>query len=377
MDRVYLSPPDVSARERELLLDAFDSNWIAPFGPHVDAFESEVAEVTGRQFAVATSSGTAALHLALRFYGVSAGDTVVTSSLTFAATPNAVRYQGAEPVFVDSSPASWNMDPALLRHALGAQRDRGVLPKAVVPVDLYGQCADHAAIGEICIEFGVPCIVDAAESLGAFYRDSPAGSFGDTAILSFNGNKIITTSGGGMLVTNNEECATKARHWATQARDPAPHYEHTELGYNYRLSNLLAALGRAQLEQISQKVNRRRSIRQRYLDELEHLPGVVFMPEAPGCRSTFWLTALTIDPSVAGCSRSDVIAELARENVEARPVWKPMHLQPLYAECEYIGGDVSRTLFEHGLCLPSGSGLTAEMQARIIGTVQRVFERSS
>ncbi len=377
MERIYLSPPEVSARERELLLDAFDSNWIAPLGPHVDAFEAEIAQATARKFAVATSCGTAALHLALRYFGVVEGDTVVTSSLTFAATPNAIRYQGATPVFVDSLPGTWNMDPALLREALITLQARGRLPRAVVPVDLYGQCADHAAIGEVCREFGIACIVDAAESLGAGYQGRPAGAFGDAAILSFNGNKIITTSGGGMLVTDDEECARKTRHWATQARDPAPHYEHTELGYNYRLSNLLSAIGRGQLERLSEKVDRRRNVRQRYLEELADLPGVTFMPEAPECRSTFWLTTLTIDASKAKCSRDDVIEELARENIEARPVWKPMHLQPLYEGCDYFGGDVSQRLFEQGLCLPSGSSLSLEAQGRVIEAVHRVFRRGS
>lgn len=371
--RIYLSPPDVGPRERELLIDAFDSNWIAPLGPHVDAFEREIAAQSQRTSAVATSSGTAALHLALRYVGVEAGDRVFTSTLTFAATANAICYQHAEPVFIDSTVDSWNMDPALLAESLAKAAAKSELPKAVVPVDLYGQCADYDRLAAICQEYRVPLIVDAAESLGATYDGRPAGSVGQAAILSFNGNKIITTSGGGMLVTNDEAFAAKIRFWATQARDDAPHYQHSELGYNYRLSNLLAAVGRAQLEGLTEKVDRRRAHNQFYRQALGELPGVSFMPEAPKCRSTFWLTALLIDPAVAGCTREDVRLVLERENIEARPVWKPMHLQPLYADCQVYGGKVAERLFEQGLCLPSGSSLSEQDRERVATIVARCF----
>ncbi len=369
--KIYLSPPDVGKRERELLLDAFDSNWIAPLGPHVDAFETEVASASQRKYAVATNSGTAALHLALRFFGVSRGDTVITSSLTFAATANAIRYQNAAPIFVDSSHSSWNMDTDLLQHALDELNKKNSLPKAVVPVDLYGQCADYNRIVEICSSFEIPVIVDAAESLGASYRNKPAGAVGQAAIFSFNGNKIITTSGGGMLVTDSKEMADRARFWATQARDPAPHYQHSELGYNYRLSNLLAAVGRAQLETLSTKVDRRRSHYAFYAKHLRGVHGIEFMPEPEGYRSTRWLTTLCL-PTLL---RDLLIKNLALENIESRPVWKPMHLQPLFSKYKMYGGQVSETLFQTGLCLPSGSSLSNEDRDRVVETILKVLKQ--
>lgn len=374
MTRIFLSPPDVGPRERELLIDAFDSNWIAPLGPHVDAFENEIAAFSGRKFAVATNSGTAALHLALRYYGVGSGDTVITSSLTFAATANAIRYQDGQPIFLDSCPTSWNMDPALLEDALASAKIKGKLPKAVVPVDLYGQCADYTRLAEICSNYKIPLIVDAAESLGAQYSDTPAGSVGEAAIFSFNGNKIITTSGGGMLVTNDKALADKARFWATQARDPAPHYQHTEVGYNYRLSNLLAAVGRAQLEGLPTKVEHRRSNYSHYASTIGSLPGVDFMPEPDNAYSTRWLSALTL---ASGEQRDRVIQHLAQADIEARPVWKPMHLQPLYKDCEMWGGAVSQKVFETGLCLPSGSNLSGDDRERIVTIVTDALDTDS
>lgn len=372
MSKIYLSPPHVGPRERELLLDAFDSNWIAPLGPHVDAFEAEVASFSGRKYAVATNSGTSALHLALRYYGVSRGNRVMTSSLTFAATANAICYQDAIPVFIDSCPGSWNMDPALLEQALAAAKKSGTMPKAVVPVDLYGQCVDYDAISALCDSYKVPLIVDAAESLGASYSGRPAGSTGHAAIFSFNGNKIITTSGGGMLVSDDINLTDKARFWATQARDPAPHYQHTEMGYNYRLSNLLAAVGRAQLEGLPDKVNIRRSHCEFYKNEFSELP-ISLMPEPANCRSTRWLSVMTIDSADANADRDRVIELLAANNIESRPVWKPMHLQPLYASCEMFGGDVSQRLFETGLCLPSGSSLSEEERDRVAKFVREAL----
>lgn len=367
MARVYLSPPDVGPGEAQALQRALAGGWVAPLGPEVDAFEAELAQVSGRGFACALSSGTAALHLALINAGVEAGDQVLVSSLTFAATANAVRYLGAEPVFVDSDEVSWNMDPMLLAEALD---ERGRRYKAVVVVDLYGQCADYEKIESVCAAAGTTLISDAAESLGARYHDRPAGAFGASAILSFNGNKIVTTSGGGALVTDDEQAAKHARFLATQARDPAPHYEHSQLGYNYRLSNLLAALGRAQLDDLDRRVERRRDHNHFYRRTLEGLPGISFMPEAPGCRSTFWLTAMLVDPDQTGVTRDDLRLHLETLDIEARPVWKPMHLQPLYRESRMFGGKVAEKLFDLGLCLPSGSNLSDEDRARTVGSIQ-------
>ena len=300
MSRIYLSPPDVGATEREALLRAIDSGWVAPLGPEVDALEADLALVTGRRIGVALSSGTAALHLALLCAEVGPGTKVIVQSFTFAATANAVMYTGAEPIFIDSEATSWNLDPDLLDERLAQARRSGKSIAAVVTVDLYGQCADYQRIVEICARYDVSLIEDAAEALGATYMGERAGSFSEVGILSFNGNKIITTSGGGAMVTDNENWAERTLFWATQARDEAPHYQHSELGFNYRLSNLLAAVGRAQLESLEERVARRRDHNRFYRDALGDLPGVEFMPEIPGGDSTFWLTVLTIDPSVAG-----------------------------------------------------------------------------
>ena len=370
MKRLFLSPPHMGDHERELLLDAFDSNWIAPLGPHVDAFETEICQTVDCSHAVALSSGTAALHLALILLEIGPGDEVITSTLTFAATANAIRYVGATPVFIDSEPTSWNMDPTLLEDELERAASRGRLPKAVITVDLYGQCADYGAIEPICRRFGVPIIEDAAEALGASYKGRQAGTFGALGVFSFNGNKIITTSAGGMLVSESAEWIEKARFLATQARDPAPHYQHSNLGYNYRLSNLLAAVGRGQLAQLTDRVAARRQLNQFYRHTLGDLPGVTFMPEIEGGRSTFWLTCLNIDPDAFGSTREDVRLHLEGSNIEARPVWKPMHLQPYFADCRVLGGRVSERLFELGLCLPSGSGMSSDDRERVVEMVR-------
>jgi dTDP-4-amino-4,6-dideoxygalactose transaminase len=367
--RVFLSPPDVGPNERALLLDAFDSNWIAPLGPHVDAFEREVAAYAGVDHAAALSSGTAGLHLALQILGVGPGDEVLTSTLTFAATANAIRYVGASPVFIDSEAATWNMDPALLEEELTRLAAAGRLPKAVLVVDLYGQCADYAPIAEVCARFSVPIVEDAAEALGATYAGKPAGSFGVMGVFSFNGNKIITTSGGGMLVSNNATWIARARHLATQARDPAPHYEHTDIGFNYRLSNLLAAVGRGQLESLPVKIGKRRRNNELYREALGELPGFSFMPESTKGVSNCWLTCITVDPARAGVDREVIRKHLESLDIEARPVWKPMHLQPVFSACRAVGGEVSAQLFRDGLCLPSGSSLTDEDRARVIDGV--------
>jgi dTDP-4-amino-4,6-dideoxygalactose transaminase len=389
MGRIYLSPPHMGPEERRLLLEAFDSNWIAPLGPHVDAFEREFADTVGVPHAAALSSGTAALHLALRLLGVGPGDAVLCSSFTFAASAFAIRYLGAEPVFIDSDAASWNMDPGLLTEELEACAKRGRMPKAAIVVDLYGQCADYEPLLAACRKHGVPVIEDAAEALGATHRDRLAGSLGDVGVFSFNGNKIITTSSGGMLVSRNSEWIAKARFWASQARDPAPHYQHSEIGHNYRLSNLLAAVGRGQLRILSERLKARRRNYDFYKRELGGIvdrpstitstsrggfDGIAFMPEAPFGRMSCWLTCMTIDPEKSGgVTREDVRLALEKENIESRPLWKPMHLQPVFRDCRVVGGAVSEALFRDGLCLPSGSSLCGNDLERIVETIQRVF----
>ncbi len=361
--------------EPGLVQETFESNWIAPLGPQVDAFEHEFAEAVEVPHAAALSSGTGALHLALLMEGVGRRDVVVCPALTFSATANAITYVGAEPIFIDSDLETWNLDPNLLREELVQRAEDGNQAAAVIAVDLYGQCADYAKIVEICDEFDVPLIEDAAEALGASCNGQPAGSFGRCAIFSFNGNKIITTSGGGMLVSHDEALVSKARFLATQARDPAPHYQHSEIGYNYRMSNVLAAIGRGQLRVLDERVRARRANFAHYHRELAGLSGLEFMPEASHGRCTRWLTCLTIDPADFGATREDVRLALESENIEARPVWKPMHLQPVFAECRVRGGEIARALFENGLCLPSGSSLTREDRDRVISVVKRVGSR--
>ena len=372
MSRVYLSPPHVFGEEQRFVADAFASNWIAPLGPHVDAFEREIQDAVGVPFAVALSSGTAGLHLAMELLGVGPGDTVVCPALTFIASANPVCYQRATPVFVDSDD-TWTMDPGLLEEALKAGDAAGKRAKAVISVDLYGQCADHDAIAGVCDRYGVPLVEDAAEALGSTYKGRMAGGFGRLGILSFNGNKIITTSGGGMLVSHDRELVDTARSLATQARDPVAHYQHSRIGYNYRLSNVLAAVGRAQLVSLAQRVARRREIFNRYVDGLQSLPGVQFMPEAAYGRSNRWLTCLLIDPQAFGTDREAVRVALEAEDIEARPTWKPMHMQPVFAACPMFGGRVSEQVFRTGLCLPSGSSLGESDQARVIATIRGMY----
>ena len=371
-NRIYLSPPHMSGREQRYFQEAFDSNWIAPLGPQVDAFEREFAAQVGAPHALALASGTAALHLALQLHGVGPGDEVLVSTLTFAASANPVVYLGARPTFIDSEPASWNMDPALLAETLDARARANRLPKAVILVHLYGQSADVDPILDACRRYGVPLIEDAAEALGASYKGRAPGVFGQAGIYSFNGNKIITTSGGGMLVAHDKALLDHARKLATQARDPAPHYEHSEIGYNYRMSNLLAAVGRGQLEALAERVDRKRRIFDFYRQALGDLPGVCFMPEAPWGRSTRWLTVLTIDPRQFGADREAVRLALEAERIEARPVWKPMHLQPVFRDCPSVGGAVAAQLFRDGLCLPSGTALTTADLERIVAILRAV-----
>jgi len=371
MPRVYLSPPHVTGREAELVADAIASNWIAPLGPHVDAFEAELAAAAGVEHAVALSSGTAALHLALVVLGIAAGDEVACSGLTFAASANAVTYAGATPFFVDARADTWTIDPDLLDSAIASRREAGARVRAVMAVDLYGQCCDYEALREVCARHDVVLVQDAAESLGATYRGAPAGGQGALAAFSFNGNKIITTSGGGMLVSNRREWVEHARKLSTQAREPVVHYEHVEVGFNYRMSNLLAALGRAQLESLPERVAIRRRTRDRYVELLGDTPGLTFMPEAPYGTTNAWLTCVVIDPAAFGADREAVRLALEAEDIEARPLWKPMQLQPLFASNRSFGGDVSARLFERGLCLPSGSSLSDDDQDRVVATVLR------
>lgn len=357
-------------KERELLLSAFDSNWIAPLGPNVDAFEAELSRRLDGQHVAALSSGTAALHLALCVLGVGPGDEVIVPTLTFAASANPVTYLGARPSFVDASAATWTMDPDLLAEELEKRSRKGKLPKAVMAVDLYGQCADYDPIRAACAKWGVPLVEDAAEGLGATYRGRPAGTLGDLGAISFNGNKIITTSGGGALISSNERWIAQARHLATQARDPAPHYQHSSVGFNYRLSNLLAAVGRGQLELLEERVAKRRANFVHYREHLGQLPGVEFMPEADYGTATRWLTTLTIDPALFGCTREDVRRHLESLDIESRPVWKPMHLQPIFSGCAMRGGEVAERLFRDGLCLPSGSSLTEAERDRVVEAIR-------
>lgn len=368
-DRIFLSPPHMTGQERNYVEEAFATNWIAPVGPHIEAFEREFCQRTGAPHAVAVSSGTAALHLALLLAGVGPGDEVLVSTLTFVASVNPILYLGARPVFVDSETASWNMDAALLAEALAAGARAGRLPRAVVLVHLLGQSADIAPVLAACRRYDIPLIEDAAEALGATYKGRSPGTFGLAGAFSFNGNKIITTSGGGMLVSGDRALIDQARKLATQARDPAPHYEHSEMGFNYRLSNVLAGIGRGQLPDLAARVTARRRNFAFYEWELGKLPGIGFQPEAGWGRHARWLSAITIDPREFGADRETVRLALADANIEARPVWKPMHRQPLLAAYETIGGAVADDLFARGLCLPSGSTLTDSELTRVVEVI--------
>jgi dTDP-4-amino-4,6-dideoxygalactose transaminase len=370
MKRIYLSTPHLGTEELEFVRDAFESNWIAPLGPHVDAFEHEFAEKIGAKYAAALSSGTAALHLALRLIGVQPGDDVLCSTLTFSASANSIVYEGGQPVFIDAERESWNMDPELLRDELKQCAARNKLPRACIVVDLYGECADYERIVAACAEYGVPIVEDAAEALGGTYKGRMAGTFGKFGVFSFNGNKIITTSGGGMLICEDEKLTARARYLATQARDPAPHFQHSEIGYNYRMSNVLAAIGRGQLRLLQDRVAARRRNFYYYQRFLGDLPGLDFMPEGSRGLSNRWLTCLTLNPDTFGATREEVRLALEAKDIEARPVWKPMHLQPVFAGCRVRGGKVSEDIFEHGLCLPSGSNLTDQELDRVIGIVR-------
>ncbi|WP_345457762.1 DegT/DnrJ/EryC1/StrS family aminotransferase [Nocardioides marinquilinus] len=372
---ILLSPPDVGELEQQYVTAALRSGWVAPAGPDLDAFEREVAARVGRAHAVGLSSGTAALHLALVSWGVGPGDVVPVSTLTFAATVNAVRYVGAEPWLVDSEPDGGNISPVLLRQALERLHREGRRVPAVVPVDLLGKCADHDAIGAVAAEFGVRVLADAAESFGASHHGRAAGSLGDAAVLSFNGNKIMTTSGGGMLLTDDAALAAHVRKLSTQAREPVAHYEHTEVGYNYRLSNLLAALGRGQLARLDEMIGRRRALRERYRTLFAGCPGVRILggaDDADDAADNCWLTAIVVDPDVSAWTAADLGRALGAAGIESRPVWKPMHLQPVCADLDGTIDGTAERLFDTGLTLPSGSGLTDDDVALIERVVREV-----
>ncbi|HYA42905.1 MAG TPA: DegT/DnrJ/EryC1/StrS family aminotransferase [Syntrophobacteraceae bacterium] len=400
--RIFLSPPHMGGSELDFIHDSFQSNYIAPLGPMVDAFEREFAAYTGLPHCVALSSGTAALHLSLHILGVRLADEVIVSTLTFIGGVTPIIFQGAIPVFVDSERSSWNMDPDLLAEELHASEKRGRMPKAVVTTDLYGQCADYGRIRGICEHYGVPLVTDAAEALGARYcqAGSPsvdgaptfdgvedsgwvhAGTGSKAAVFSFNGNKIITTSGGGMLASNDRDIIRKARFLSQQARDPAPHYEHSQIGFNYRMSNVVAAIGRGQLQVLQERINRKRQIFSFYKDSLCDLAGIEFMPEPAYSRSTRWLTVVLITPEEFGVDSEAVRIALEAQNIEARPIWKPMHLQPVFKSnlhpvsgkpfnIRTVGGEVGEDLFKRGLCLPSGTAMSDHDLERVVSVIRR------
>lgn len=380
MKKIWLSSPHIGTNELQYVNEAFDTNWIAPLGPHVNAFEQGLQLQTNTKHAAALSSGTSAIHLALILLGVKAGDTVFCQSLTFSASANPIAYQGATPVFIDSERDTWNMDPTLLKAALEEAKENGKLPKAIIPVHLYGMPAKLDEISSIAKEYNVPVIEDAAEALGSNINGKPCGSYGNFGVLSFNGNKIITTSGGGALVSDNGEIIEKARFLATQARDAAPHYQHSHIGYNYRMSNVLAGIGRGQLEVLSDRVTARRNNFERYKQFFSKYNNngfdIQFQEEPIGYFSNRWLTCILVDPAKnKGLTREVIRLAMDEENIETRPLWKPMHQQPIFANAKNYLNGVSDNLFENGLCLPSGSNLTEEDFSRIFDCLDTIFSK--
>jgi dTDP-4-amino-4,6-dideoxygalactose transaminase len=372
-ERIFLSPPHMTNRERDALLAAFESNWIAPAGPALNEFESRLCSIAGTEAAVALNSGTAALHLAMIVMGIGPGDIVLAPTVTFVASANAIRYVGAIPHFVDCDPLTGNIDPGRLEQALNDLTKLGHKPAAVMTVDVYGSCANYSEISPICERFGVPIIEDSAEAIGATHHGERAGSFGQVGAFSFNGNKLVTTGGGGALV-GPKALIDRARHLATQARDDELHYQHSELGYAYRLSNLSASLGCSQLDRLDSMIARTRAVNRRYVEELGTIEGVEIIPQDVAGRGNGWLTVAQIDRSIHR-SPADLCTELAARNIEARPAWKPMHLQPLYADASVTGGEAAVAHFENGLCLPSGSSLSASDQTRVISAVRNALRR--
>ncbi|RAK65709.1 aminotransferase class I/II-fold pyridoxal phosphate-dependent enzyme [Hymenobacter edaphi] len=373
-DRLYLSPPHLGRHELNYLHKAIEDNWVAPVGPNLDGFERDLCQYTGAKYAVALSSGTAAIHLGLLLLGVGPGDEVIVPSFTFVATANPVRYVGAEPVFVDSEASTWNLCPERLREALDERRRLGKQVKAIIVVHLYGMPARLTEILAVAAEYGVPVLEDAAEALGARYHGRPLGAFGALSVLSFNGNKIITTSGGGALLTDNGDWARQARFLATQARDAAPYYQHSVQGYNYRLSNLLAGIGRGQMELIEDRVKRRREIYAQYCELLQPLEAVQVGPAEPAdTRANRWLTTLLLRPTYTERTPEDLRLHLETRNIESRPLWKPLHLQPLFAAVPMYGGPLSADLFARGLCLPSGSAMTDADVRRVVQALREML----
>jgi dTDP-4-amino-4,6-dideoxygalactose transaminase len=372
--KIWLSSPHMSGKEIEFINEAFDTNWIAPLGPLVDGFEADICAFTGANHAAALSSGTSALHLALIILGIKAGDEVICQSFTFSASANPIVYQGATPVFVDSENDTWNMCPKQLRVAIEDRIAKGVKPKAIIPVHLYGMPAKMEEILKIAIEFDIPVIEDAAEGLGSSINGKSCGTFGTLGVLSFNGNKIITTSGGGALISESDDFIKKARFLATQARDSAPHYQHSQIGYNYRMSNVCAAIGRGQMTVLKERVRQRRNNYQFYKKQFAGFDGISFLNEPEGYYSNYWLTTILIDPSKTnGITREKIRLELEKENIECRPLWKPMHMQPVFEKYPYYGSIVAEKLFEHGLCLPSGSNLKDEDLENVVKNIKMVL----
>jgi len=375
-EKIWLSTPHMSGREQKYIDEAFKENWIAPLGPNVDGFEKELAEYTNVKNVAALSSGTAALHLALILLGVGIGDNVLCSTFTFSASANPIIYQNAKPIFIDSEKDTWNMDPKLLEKAIEDRISKGIKPKAIILVHLYGMPAKMNEIKELSIKYEIPIVEDAAEALGSTYFGKKAGSFGDLSILSFNGNKIITTSGGGALLSENNEFISKARFLATQARDNAPHYQHSHIGYNYRMSNILAGIGRGQLEVIENRVNKRRKIFDFYRNLFSNIKGVSFHNEPDSSYfSNRWLTTILVNSKeTGGITREDLRIGLEKLNIESRPLWKPMHLQPVFSDCEAYLNGISERLFDDGLCLPSGSAMIESDLKRIEKAIYEIFK---
>jgi dTDP-4-amino-4,6-dideoxygalactose transaminase len=374
--RVYLSVPHMGGAEQRYVAQAFSENWLSSVGPNLDAFEAAVTDRLGGGHALAVSSGTAALHLILRHLGVGPGDRVAVSTLTFAGSVYPIQYLGAEPVFVDSEEASWNLDPAIVRDYFDKAARSGTLPRALVAVHLYGQHCDLDPLVATCEEYGVTLIEDSAESLGSTYRGRETASTAEFALLSFNGNKIITTTGGGMVIARDPAAIAHMKKLANQSREPAVEYLHREVGYNYRMSNVLAGIGRGQLEVLDDRVAQRRAVAERYAAGFADIPGFALQPEAPWGRHTRWLSVMLIDPGEHRVTPSDLVRALEHEDIEARPVWRPMHTQPLYAAADRIGGEVAERLYRCGICLPSSSSLTVETQERVIEIVRRCLVQS-
>ena len=370
-NKIWLSSPHMGNEELANIIDVFNTNWIAPVGSYIDLFESKLSEVTKVTHSAAFNSGTASIHLALKLLDVQTDDIVLCQSLTFAATVNPVIYQNGTPVFIDSEIETWNMCPTQLELAINKYISLGRKPKAILLVHLYGMPAKIDEIAALATKYSIPIIEDAAEALGSKYNGNPCGSFGKYGVLSFNGNKIITTSAGGALLSNSKKDIDKAKYWASQAKEPTLHYEHTELGYNYRMSNVLAAIGVGQLSVLEERVNRRREIFEIYKKELSNFKGISFLEEAKGFYSNRWLTTILIGD--LAITPEKLIEVLAKENIESRPLWKPMHLQPFYKEFDFIGDGVSESLFNHGLCLPSGSNLTNEEIFRVIKVIKKIY----